>query len=365
MYRYTDLSGKRKYVYARTLQELREKENGIQQDLIVGINHSAGEISVSDYVKVQAELKRGARLGTRRAFGYVANLLKEEAFGSKRINQVKQSDAKLWILELHEQGYKYNSVANIVYVMKAVFNIAVDENIVRKNPFSFKLTDVIQKEPASRDAVSREDIETYLDFLESDSVYQKIYDEVVILLGTGLRISELYGLTIADVDFENKRIRVGRQLQRDYGGIYFIAEPKTESGNRFVPMSQDVEEAFRRSIANRNPKIEHIINGVTGFIFMNRKGMPKLAGDLDRQMRRSIEHYNEDHDEKLPHMTPHMLRHTFCTEMAMRGLNVKTLQYIMGHSNISTTLNIYTHVAFDQVESSFNEVVEKREDLAE
>ncbi|MBR3752270.1 MAG: tyrosine-type recombinase/integrase, partial [Ruminiclostridium sp.] len=64
-------------------------------------------------------------------------------------------------------------------------------------------------------------------------------------------------------------------------------------------------------------------------------------------------------------MTPHMLRHTFCTEMAMRGLNVKTLQYIMGHSNISTTLNIYTHVAFDQVESSFNEVVEKREDLAE
>ena len=365
MYRYTDLSGKRKYVYARTLQELREKEDEIQQDLFSGINHSAGEISVSDYVNKQAELKRGARYGTKRAFRNTASLLEEDALGSKRMNQVKQSDARLWILQLHERGYKYNSVANIVYVMKAVFNTAIDEDIVRKNPFSFKLTDVIPKDLVDSGAVSREDIKKYLEFLESNCVYRKIYDEVVILIGTGLRISELYGLTISDIDFEKKRIRVGRQLQRDYGGIYCVAEPKTESGNRFVPMSPDVEGAFRRAIANRNPKIEHIINGFTGFIFMNRRGMPKLAGDLDRQMSRSIERYNEDHEEKLPRITPHMLRHTFCTEMAMEGMNVKTLQYIMGHSSISTTLNIYTHVAFDQVESSFNEVVEKREGLAE
>ena len=113
--------------------------------------------------------------------------------------------------------------------------MAVDDNIIRKNPFKFKLSDVVPKDAYVRDALTREQQEKYLQFVQDCG--GNYYDDIVILLGTGLRVSELYGLTRAAIDFDRRCIHVRRQLCRTAEKPYFVTPPKTKSGIRNVPMT--------------------------------------------------------------------------------------------------------------------------------
>lgn len=126
-----------------------------------------------------------------------------------------------------------------------------------------------------------------------------------------------------------------------------IEKPKTESGVRQIPMSEKVCEALKRVLANRKGAKDIIVDGYSGFLFLNRDGNPKVAWNYDRMFQQLVKKYNKCHEEALPKvMTPHTLRHTFCTNLANAGMNPKALQYIMGHSNITMTLNYYAHATY-------------------
>ena len=140
---------------------------------------------------------------------------------------------------------------------------------------------------------------------------------------------------------------------------YVIEDTKTKSGERYVPMSQQVVECFRRVIANRKPpKKELIIDGYTGFLFLDKNGMPMVALHWEHYFKRILNKYNSIYKVQLPAITPHVCRHTFCSNMVKSGMNPKTLQYIMGHSDISVTLNTYTHLNFDDAQAEFDRVQE-------
>ena len=193
--------------------------------------------------------------------------------------------------------------------------------------------------------------------MKEDSHFSKYYDGIYILFHTGLRISEFCGLTKADIDFDNMRIRVDHQLQRTSQMEYVIEKPKTEKGNRFVPMTEEVAECFRNIIRNRpKPKVEPMVDGYTGFLFLDKNGMPMVALHWEKYMEHILEKYNVIYRIQMPTVTPHVCRHTFCSNMAKSGMNPKTLQYIMGHSDISVTLNIYTHVGFEDVKAEMERV---------
>ena len=88
---------------------------------------------------------------------------------------------------------------------------------------------------------------------------------------------------------------------------------------------------------------------------MNRDGLPKVAVNYDSMFKGLAKKYNKTHEEALPKvMTPHTLRHTFCTNMANKGMNPKALQYLMGHSNITMTLNYYAHATFDSAKAEMD-----------
>ena len=70
-----------------------------------------------------------------------------------------------------------------------------------------------------------------------------------------------------------------------------------------------------------------------------------------------MDRYNDTHEDKLPSITPHVLRHTFCTEMANSGIDLKSLQYLMGHSDVGVTLNVYTHASYERAESAMRNAV--------
>lgn len=371
-YKYKDINGETKFVYSWRLDKndrapagkprdlsLREKERQIQQDLFNQIVPNGGNLTVLELVQKYLSLKVNVRHNTQANYNFVVGILKKEAFGSLRIDKVKLSDAKAWLIKLQKDGRGYSTIHSVRGVVRPAFEMAVQDDLIRKNPFGFELATVVVNDSVTREAITRAQERAFLKFIQEDNCYRKYYDGIYILFNTGLRISEFCGLTISDIDFQNKRIRVDHQLQRKRDMEYIIEDTKTKSGERYVPMSQQVVECFRRVIANRKPpKQEPIIDGYTGFLFLDKNGMPMVALHWEHYFKHILNKYNSIYKVQLPKITPYVCRHTFCSNMARSGMSPKTLQYIMGHSDISVTLNTYIHLTFDDAKAEFDRVAE-------
>lgn len=370
VYKYTDMSGKRRAVYSWRLTEadaiprgkrkdcsLREKERKIQKDLYEEIIPNGGNLSVLDLVKKYVAQKRGVRHNTEANYKFVINLIAKEAFGQKRIDKIKISDAKQWMIKLQDDGRGYSTIHTVRGVVRPAFQMAVNDDLIRKNPFEFPLSSVVVNDSATREALSKEQEEAFLQFIKNDKHFCRYYDGIYVLFYTGLRISEFAGLTIADIDFKNQKINVDHQLQRKRNMEYLIEDTKTTSGKRQIPMSDEVVECFKRIIQNRRiPKREPVIEGKTGFLFLDKNDMPMVALHWEKYFQHIRDKYNSIYEEKMPQVTPHVCRHTFCSNMAKSGMNPKTLQYIMGHSDIGVTLNTYTHVEFEDAKEEMRKI---------
>lgn len=235
--------------------------------------------------------------------------------------------------------------------------MAVDDDLLLKNPFEFQLATVVVNDSVTREAITRKQERQFLEFLKNDKHYCRYYDGVYILFNTGLRISEFVGLTISDIDFKHRKIKVDHQLQRKRDMEYVIEDTKTSCGTREVPMTDEVYECFKRIIANRKkPKIEPMVDGHSGFLFLDKKDMPEVALHWEKHFEWALRKHNRIYKKQLPKITPHVCRHTFCSNMAKSGMNPKTLQYIMGHSDIGVTLNTYTHTDFESAQEEMQKV---------
>lgn len=372
-YRYIDEDGKEKNVYSWRLDKndptpkgkrretsLREKEKQIQADLFDHIVTNGGNYTVIELVEKYVSLKTGVSHNTSAGYKTVINVLKKEAFGKLRIDKVRLSDAKAWLIKLQRvDGRGYSSIHSIRGVLRPAFQLAVDDDLIRKNPFGFELASVIVNDSVTREAITRKQERELLKFIKEDKHFCRYYDAIYILFNTGLRISEFCGLTISDIEFDQKRIKVDHQLQRTSKMQYVIQDTKTESGIRYVPMSEEVVACFRRILANRvAPKVEPMVDGNAGFLFLDKNDRPMVALHWEKYLQHIVEKYNKIYRTQMPKVTPHVCRHTFCSNMAKSGMNPKTLQYIMGHSDISVTLNVYTHVQFDDAQAELLRVAE-------
>ena len=209
-YRYTDIRGKRQTIYSSDLKELRQKEKTIQKQLDDRIDYAAGKITIIDLLERYISLKQGVRYNTKVGYNFVLNLVRKEDFGYRQIRDIKVSDAQKWIMKLHDEGKGYSTITSVRGVVKPAFQMAYNEDIIRRNPFDFK--------------------------------YKKLHP-----------------------------------------------------------------------------------------------------------------------DKPLPHITPHVFRHTFCTNMADAGMDIKNLQYVMGHSDVGVTLNVYTHASFDLVAEQMAKIIDFKE----
>jgi integrase len=356
-YRYVDALGKRKAVYSWRLVStdrvpagrkadisLREKEKNIQMELSHGV--CSGDMTVLELVDRYLGQKKGVRHNTQANYQFVRNIISKEEFGAKRIDRVKLSDAKLFLIKLQEEdGRGYSSIHSIRGVLRPAFQMALDDDLLLRNPFEFQLATVVVNDSVTREAATQEEERKFLKFIKEDNHYSKYYDGMFILFKTGLRISEFCGLTVHDIDFENNLIHVTHQLQRKRDMTYVIEDTKTTSGTRDLPMTDEVRESFERIIANRKPpRVEPIIDGYTGFLFYDKNNSPMVALNWEKYFHYAVGRYNRTYRVQIPKITPHVCRHTYCSNMARAGMNPKTLQYLMGHSDIGVTLNTYTHL---------------------
>ncbi|MEY8393099.1 site-specific integrase [Lachnospiraceae bacterium 45-W7] len=369
-YKYIDTFGQPKYVYSWRLDKndrmpagkksepsLREKEKMIAADLFDQIVPEGGNLTVTSLVEKYVSLKMGIRPTTEAGYKTVINLLKKDDFGKKRIDKVRISDAKAWLIQLQKDGRGFSTIRTIRGVLRPAFQMALDDDLIRKNPFGFELATVIYNDSVTREALTREQERKFLKFVREDKHYRKYYDGIYILFHTGLRISEFVGLTKSDLDFGEMKINVDHQLQR-YNKIgYKVVEPKTESGTRQIPMTDDVAECFRRILKARvTPKVEPMIDGYAGFLFLDKDGKPMVANHWEKYFQHICQKYNRIYKVQMPKVTPHVCRHTYCSRMAAARMNPKTLQYIMGHSDIGVTLNTYTHLGFEEASEEVRRV---------
>lgn len=355
------VGGKIKFVYSWRLEptdttpqgkkpgpSLRELEKMIGRDLDSLLDPTMKRMTVLELVERYLATKTGVRPNTLMNYNFVMNLLQKEDFALKTIGEVKTSDAKLFLIMLQQDGKRYSTVKTVRGVLRPAFQMAVDDDLLNKNPFSFELAGVVVNDSVTREAITRDQMRKFLKFVHDDNNYCKYYEVVYILFHTGMRISEFCGLTISDIDFEHHLINIDHQLQRCADMTLVIQETKTHAGTRKIPMTEDVEKCFRAIIEDRpTPKIERMVDGYSGFLFLDKNCLPEVAMHWEHRFNHMVKRYNDIYKVQMPNITPHVCRHTYCSNQAKAGMNPKTLQYLMGHSEIGVTLNTYTHLGLE------------------
>lgn len=372
-YRYTDRAGKRHEITSWKLthndvnppgkkikKSLREMEKEIEVELNRGLY--LGDMTVLELVERYISTRTNVTRNTKAGYKTVYNILKKEEFAKKQMNSVRYSEALLFLQTLQSNGRSYSSIHSIRGVLRPAFEMAKKDDMILTNPFDFELKDALINDSIRRTALSNENKRKFLKFVQEDEHFSEYYDGIYILFQTGLRISELCGLTFRDLDLKKKTLTIDHQLQRDRDGSLYVkntaadlATAKTPAGTRILPLTDDVCEAFQRVINNRKKvKIEPTVDGYFGFLFLNtHRGTngvrPTVAMDWEHYFKHICQKYNKIYKIQMPTVTPHICRHTYCTNMAKTGISAKTLQYLMGHSDIEITMNVYTHFGYDEV----------------
>lgn len=350
-YRFTDADGKRQTVYAPTLQELREKEKDIQRKLEYGLCVSKGKTPLSGLLKEFLDMKHNLRASTRASYESVLRRLTADPFGSKPISSIKPIEAKKWFIRLSEEGYAYGTMVYYRSILHSAYTMAIENEYVIKSPFTFRL-DFLRNNTRKKEALTKEQQKVFFEHLQSSRCYSKYYDMCVILTETGIRVGEMCGLTIKNVDLRNRCITIDHQIVRMTKDSRHIAPPKSDAGYRIIPLTPKAEASIRNLIRNHKAqKIEDMNSGRGYFLFVSRNGKPYCSSMIDHIFSNIRNDYYRN-GVCLPEITPHTLRHTFCTNLINSGMPPKHVQYLMGHNDVDITLNVYTSVGRDEVMES-------------
>lgn len=352
MYRYTDRNGSRQCAYAKTLNELREIEDVVRKCAYDGVDYNAGTMTVGELLDSYLSSKRNLRKSTASMYKSAASSIKSMCGCAKQIKSFRPSDARHMMCELYDSGRSYSYIELLKRMLSSAFRQAIEDGSVQRNPFTFNLADVLPNDTKRRRALTGKETADFLNAAKDGLFGERYYDEILLMLYTGLRVSELYGLTVYDVDLAERCISVNKQLL--YDGRLYIEKPKTDSGVRKIPIVDEAAfDVLSRVVKKRRrPQVEWIVDGYTGFLFLDDKGVPKKSHSIQHAMSAMIDEYNMSHAQKLPKITPHVLRHTYCTNMIANGVDPRTVQYLMGHGNIAVTMNVYSHIDYERAKKA-------------
>lgn len=359
-YKWRDKNGKRHSVYAKSLDELREKELDILRHVLDGIKFDKSNISVNDLYYRWIQLKKGLKLNTVQNYKYMYAQFVERDFGEKKVAELKRSDVRAFYNYLADsQHLKANTIDNIHTVLHQVLEFGVEDEYLRTNPSDNALRELKRahnNDSEKRRALTVPEQDLFEKYLSGKGQYQRWYPIFTVMMWTGMRVGEITGLRWSDIDFEDESININHTLVYfNKGGPercdYAVNTPKTKAGVRIIPMLPKVKEAFimekeYQEVSGLTCKA--VVDGYSDFIFVNRFGGVQHQGTLNKALRRIIRDCNYEVLDKgkedtitLPRFSNHSLRHTFTTRMCEAGVNIKAMQDILGHADAETTLQIY------------------------
>lgn len=391
-YKWRDNRGNRHSIYAKTLDELREKENDVLRDVLNGIKVEKSNLTINDLYERWKQLKRGLQDNTFQNYKYMYEQFVKPDFGESKIGELKRTDVRAFYNMLYDtRNLKINTIDSIHTVLHQVLELGVEDDFLRYNPSDDALKEL--KKAHNKDgvvkkkkALTKAEQDLFENFMLGHPQFDHWYPIFEVMMWTGMRTSEICGLRWCDIDFENNIISVNHNLvyydkrsaQRCTFEVHEI--PKTKAGIREIPMLPRVKEAFLKEKAFQEEVgivCTAVINGYTDFVFINRFGKTQHQGTLNKALKRMIRDCNYEVLDKnkgkkdvltLPNFTNHSLRHTFTTRMCEANVNLKAMQDILGHADAETTLQIYAECTKDlkhseiiSFEKFFEEQKEKQE----
>lgn len=377
VYQYTNPLGKTRQVYANTLPELRQKEDQLKKDQLDGMRTYVSEYAtLNDVFDRYIKTKRNLKISTKNNYEYMYNHFVRDSIGQRKIKDIKYSDVKFFYIKLIEEaGVAPNTVDNVHTVLHSVFELAHRDDIVRKNVADGAMREIKEsygKNKGIRAALSKAETQIFLEYAQKHKQYRHWVPLFQVMFGTGCRIGEIAGLRWEDVDFDNNVINIRQQViyrsdeNKDFR--FQVSTLKTKNSYRTIPMMSKVREAFieEQEIQKVTGGNTAVIDGVSGFVFCNREGNVIMYGNINKAIKRIVEEYNDkervkaakEHREAvlLPVFTCHVMRHTFCTRLCEIESNLKSIQGLMGHSDISTTADIYAEATRDMVTKSIDKL---------
>lgn len=362
-YRYKDVFGKSRVISSYRLEptdqvpkgkksgeSLREKEAEIQNLLAYGIDIDGAKLTLLEVIENYLEFiynRKELSHNTKVGYSVTVNTLKQYRLGYMEIAKIKPEHCEEWLSDMKKK-FRGSSIQRHISLIKRAFEYAVDYDYIRKNPFR-RIT-VDRSDSKSMEAIPVEEMNKFLDFCSKDAHSAHCYNMLYILFWTGLRVSELCGLTMDNIDLDNRTIKVEKQLQC-HNHTHVVLKPKTSNGVRYVPMTDGVRDCFEAVLKNRYLKgdIEPVCydecgNAYEGFVFLATRSRKTIVrSHVEEYLQNCIKRYNEANPTcQIRKFEPHICRHTFATNM--QNLPPKTLQSILGHGNITTTMNHYVDV---------------------
>lgn len=375
MYTYTDPLGRRKFIYANDLTELREKEKKLMKDQLDGLDlYVAGKATVNDTFDRYLSTKFKLRDTTRSNYIYMYDKFVRDTFGKKRIADIKFSDVlQFYLYLLNEEELALSTLDNINTLLHPTFQLAVRDEVIRKNPSDGVMKEIVKETDKTRGvrrALTIEQQRAFMGYIANHPVYYHWWPLFTIMFGTGGRIGEVLGLRWEDLDFEKRIISINHSIVYYPVGdsrksVQRISKPKTEAGIRTIPMLDAVYDAFQMEWEEQkeNGFNESEIDGMKGFVFVNRNGSVPNPQSVNRTIKRIAGSYNAEEVIQakrerrepiiLPDFSCHHFRHTFCTRLCEHETNLKVIQAIMGHRNIETTMDIYAEATDRKKQESF------------
>ena len=359
-YRYKDpVSDKRVSIYRNTLQELRDEEKKIQRMLDEQMDTLQGNRLLEDQLDLYLKTKLNLRTGSKKTYETAIKTLKETPIAKRKLRQITTTQIKLVCIDWHTEGRSREYIQLCYTILRSALQMGYEDGYIAKNPCSFKLGSILPQDKSYRMPLTKQEKDNLLEMLaESTNPYDEFYYHVVLVLcETGLRIGEFRGLRAGDIDFEERVINVHHQLTRE--GEY--TPPKTKNAIRQIPMTQNVYISMKYFL-NRAEKIrgkkQISYAGYDDFVMLSeRNGQPVSGYTYVRTFTRFENEYKSRYGEDIV-VTPHICRHTFCSNCAAGGMPPKSLQNLMGHASIQISMDVYSDLEFTTVKADFARVEE-------
>jgi len=355
--------GKRYTITAKSLTDLRKKEN----ELLVSVDRGSAlfnrnnKMSLDDYFDFWLETfaRSGRKATTCTNYKSYYSTYIRGKLGKKAISKVTKVDCQLVFNKMIEEGRKHSTMANLKSCLNKVFECAIEDGILAKNPI--KTIELPQTESKAREAISEAQMILFMSYVKESPKYKKYYPLFVVLFNSGMRIGELSALTWDDIDFKEETISINKTMNRyrkkDYGFTMALGTPKSKTSTRTIMMNEVVKVALRTQRFLNVPsdiKVPYlddtgrVIKQVEGFVFLNSYGNVWSEPTIRDVIRSIVAAQNKevagtDKPVLLP-FCPHMVRHTFTSVAYSAGADVKVVSGILGHASTAITLDRYTHL---------------------
>lgn len=375
------VNGHRVSICADTLQALQRKVKEQEKESQFADRRNAKKITLDELYNAWIKTKKGLKPITYQRYVATYKNLIKPVFGNKLVTHIKHSDVTSFYISLATEDNKARgTIEDTNSIFKMIMEVAVNDEVITRNP-CINATDAAKKiarEPKQKASLTDQQIEELTKFIKNSETYGRWYGIVLFALETGMRINEICSLQNSDVDLENGWVNVNKTLsgfpdsnsdKRKH--IYVIQTPKTRTSVRKVPLSKKAKEAVlfeRKRLEKEKIKCKATVVGGTGFkgktfndfVFLNRFGEFHKEGGVARALIRIVDAYNESEDKlKLPHITPHVARHTLATRMNEHNVNEKAICSMLGHSSSTITKNVYIHANDDFVLESMRKYEEE------